>query len=287
MKKCVVLFAAGFCLWSVASFLRMAYAENSSLPRLWEHYFRLYDRRDSESHPQSPSSGIQRLWERYAERISFLAVQEDTPGRRVGEDATFSVFVRESAWKYRAVTYELYFASSTVLARSVYGLAIQSGDVDKVMPLDRFEKGVRGFHYSVAQVCAWIDVVFTDDRAVHTDEERQLIRWLLDDGVVRIIEGKAVPGKTVNHILGAAPGKKRGFETILRHERLHVLWDEDAAFSGEYRRKWNAMSTGEKQKVQKSLSAYSKNNEAQLMEEWAISQAENLPEKELKKMMEL
>jgi hypothetical protein len=266
----------------------MAYAEDLDLSWLWERYFRLYDRQNGKSHPQRPSFDIQRLWDRYAEKISFFTVQGNGPGRRVGEDAAFAVFMRESAWKYRAVTYELYFASSAVLARSVYGLAIQSGDVDKTMPLDRFEKGVRGFHYSVAQVCAWIDAVFADDRAVHTDEERRLIRWLLDDGVVKIVDGKeAVPGGTVSHILGAAPGRKRSFEINLRHERLHVFWDEDAVFSSEYRQKWDAMSAGEKQKVQKSLSAYSQSNEAQLMEEWAISQAENLPEKELKKMMEL
>jgi hypothetical protein len=214
-----------------------------------------------------------------------IAVQKGNPGRSVGENAAPATFMRESAWKYRARTYELYFASSPVLARSVYGLSIQSGDVDKTMPLNRFEKGVRGFHYSVAQVCAWIDAVLADIRAVHTDEERLLMRWLLNDGIVKIVDGKAMPGGTVNHILGAASGKKRSFETNLRHERLHVLWDEDAAFSSEYRQKWNAMSAGEKQEVRKNLSTYSQSNEAQLMEEWAIYQVENLPEQERKKLM--
>jgi hypothetical protein len=238
----------------------MAYAENPDLPRLWE---------------------------RYAEKISLFAAQREGPGKFVGKDAALAASMRESSWKYRAVTYELYFASPAVLARSVYGLAIQSGDVDKAMPLDRFEKGVRGFHYSVAQVCVWFDAVFADDRAIHTDEERRLMRWLLDDGVVRVVDGKVVPGGTVNHILGAAPGRKRSFESTLRHERLHVLWDEDTVFSGEYRQKWDAMSASEKQEVWKKLSAYSQDNEAQLMEEWAIYQAENLPEGKVKNLVGL
>jgi hypothetical protein len=286
MKKHVVLFAAGFCLWSVAPCLRVASAENSDVSRLWERYFRLYEQQEDEI-PQSPSSEVQRAWEHYVGKVLSPAVREDGPGRCVGEDARLAVFMRKSAWKYRVGTYELYFASSPVLARSVYGLAMKSGDVDEAMPLDRFEKGVRGFHYSVAQVCAWIDTVLADDRAVHTDEERRLMRWLLNDGVIRIVDGKAVPGGTVKHVLGAAPGKKRGFEINLRHERLHVFWDEDAAFSGQYRRKWEAMSAGEKQAIRKSLSAYSQSNEAQLMEEWAIFQAENLPEEERKKLVGL
>lgn len=242
------------------SCLRIAYANNPDLPQLWE---------------------------RYAKKVSFFAAQRNGPGKLVGKDDRFAVFMRESAWKYRAVTYELYFSSSTTLARSVYGLAMQSGDVDETMPLDRFERGVRGFHYSVAQVCTWINAIFANDRAVHMDEEHQLIRWLIDDGVIRIVDGKAVPGGIINHILGAAPGRKRSFETTLRHERLHVLWEEDAVFSGEYRKKWNAMSANEKLEVRKSLSAYSQSNEAQLMEEWAISQAENLSKEKVKNLVGL
>jgi hypothetical protein len=288
VKKFAILFAAGVCLWSAAPFPRIAYAEDSDVPRLWERYSRLYVRqREGNEGPQNPSSGIQRLWERYAGKASFFAVREDVPGRCVGEDVALAVFMRNSAWKYRTRTYELYFSSSPALARSVYGLAIQSGDVDKAMRLDRFEKGVQGFHYSIAQVCAWIDTVLANDCAVHTDEERRLMRWLLDDGVVRIVDGKAVPGGTVDHVLGAAPGRKRSFEINLRHERLHVLWDEDVIFTGEYGQKWEAMSASEKREVRKSLPAYSQGNEAQLMEEWAIFQAENLPDNERKELVGL
>jgi hypothetical protein len=113
------------------------------------------------------------------------------------------------------------------------------------------------------------------------------MRWLLDDGIVRIVDGKAAPGGAVRHILGAAPGTKRSFETTLRHERLHVLWDEEATFSGEYRQRWDAMSAGEKQEIRKSLSVYSQSNEAQLTEEWAIHQAEKLPGKRVKNLVGL
>jgi hypothetical protein len=282
-NKHAILLAAGFCLWSATPLLQMANAKSTDLPSLWERYYKLHDRQDAKNPPESFSLGSRCLPEHHPEGN----VQWGGPGKCVGEDAALAAFMRESSWKYRAATYELYFASSTVLARSVYGLAVQSGDVDRGMPLKRFERGVRGFHYSVAQVCAWFDAAFADDSLAQTDEERRLMRWLLDDRVVKIVDGRAVPGGVVKHILGAAPGKKRGFKTTLRHERLHILWDEDEAFSGEYRQKWDAMSDGEKQTIRKNLSAYSQSNEAQLMEEWAIYQAENLPEERVKKLVGL
>lgn len=209
------------------------------------------------------------------------------PGKTVGDDVALSSFMKLSDWRYRTVSYELYFAFSRELARSVYGLAIQNGDVDPTMPLERFEKGVRGFHYTIRQVCLWIDAVLAGDIALQTGEEQQLLLWLLKDGVVDLRDGKAIPAGRIHHVLGAAPGGKRTFETTLRHERLHVLWDEDPVFADTFRKKWQALSESEKQAARKRLAAYAQGNETQLIEEWAVFLAEDMPERERKSLVGL
>lgn len=181
----------------------------------------------------------------------------------------------------------MYFANSPALARSVYGLAIHSGDVAASMPLERFEKGVRGFHYGIGQVCAWLNALLTGSMQFHTDEERRVVFWLLQDGAVDIVDARAVPSGRIRHVLGAAPGKKRNFEDTLCHERLHVLWDEDSAFANEYRTRWNSLGFTEKQSVRERLAAYAQGNEAQLIEEWAVYQAENMPKEERKVLVGL
>jgi hypothetical protein len=231
-------------------------------------------------------SSLRRMWERYVGKTT-LPGRSARPGRCIGDDPALAAFMEVSNWPYRASSYELYFASPSVLARSVYGLAIRSGDVDRTMPLERFEKGVLGFHYSTAQVCAWINAILAEQMPVNTVEERQLIVWLLKNSVVDISNGAATPGLTIRHILGAAPGKKRGFEDTLRHERLHVLWDEDPAFAAGYQAQWSALSESEKQAARERLSAYSQSNEAQLIEEWAIKHAESMPEKQRKALVGL
>lgn len=273
-KHLVILCALAAC-FAAASFGQACAAQgegqNNALEKSWGKFY-------GKIFPFSQNDNLRKIWEGYAGKTAQPQPRiEKYPGRLVGSDPTLAAFWNDSGWKYRASSYELYFASSASLARSVYGLAIQSGDVDATMPLERFEKGVRGFHYSAQQVCGWINAVFAERMPVYTDEEHRLIFWLLKDGVVHVVDGRAIPGTSIRHVLGAAPGTKRGFEPTLIHERLHVLWDEDPSFATEFKAKWDGLSTEEKQAARQGLAAYSQSNEAQLIEEWAVKQAESMP----------
>lgn len=278
-KKSILTFCCLFGFWALASGGGPCRAQAGGLPSLWEVY--------AEKAAPAPQGGaLRKAWELYVKRAS-PPLPVPRPGGVVGGDIELSAFMRRSDWSLRASGYELYFASSVELARSVYGLAVQSGDVDPAMSPERFEKGVLGFHYSIAQVCLWIDAVLAGGTALRTGEERQLLLRLLKDGVVDMRGGKAVPGGRIHHVLGAAPGKKRSFEATLRHERLHVLWDENPSFAAAFREKWRALGEEEKQAARKKLAAYAQDNEAQLMEEWAVFQAENMPEAERKSLVGL
>ena len=256
-----------------------SHAKDAMLGLIWERYA-------EQAATASREEVIKKAWELYIAKAVGVKT-EILPGRTIGEDPAIDGFLSKSGWQYRASSYELYFASSRILARSVYGLAIYSGDVDKTMPLERFEKGVRGFHYSMKQLCGWIDTVRCGVMPLHTDEERQLMQWLEEDRAIRVINGRTVADADIHHILGAAPGKKRSFDATLRHERLHVLWDEAPGFADSAREKWAAMTDGEKAEIRKTLAAYAQSNEPQLMEEWAIYQAENMPEAERRALIGL
>jgi hypothetical protein len=194
----------------------------------------------------------------------------------IGSEDKLRPMLPDKLWPWRDVSFEFYFYTRTELARSVFGLAQISGDVSKEMKLDRFEKGVQGFHYDVDQICVWLNSILNETVSYNTDEEARLIGWLLSSGVINIISGKAVPGKLIHHILGAAPGKKRSLAEALLHERLHVRWDEDLDFKTTFMAKWNKMTKDEKEKVYNSLSSYSRDNELQIIEEWAVKSSEVL-----------
>ena len=255
---------------------QLCHAQTDGLSSVWDRYA---NQTPPSAVPGNEDPRPRRMWDHFLKRIP-LPGQAAYPGRHVGDDPSLAGFMGKSNWPHRATSYELYFAQSSALARSVYGLAVKSGDVDATTPLDRFEKGVRGFHYGIGQVCAWFNAVLAGQMPFYTDEERLLALWLLKDGAMDVVAGKAVPSGRIHHVLGAAPGKKRSFEATLRHERLHVLWDEDAAFADRYREQWNSLSVAEKQAARDRLSAYSQSNEAQLIEEWAIADAEAMPENE-------
>jgi hypothetical protein len=246
---------AAFLLLGAVCSVQESHARPDSLEKAWELFT-----------PKPPSSGansgitpktgdpLGRIWERYIGTV-ILPEKGQYPGRCIGDDPALAAFAKVSRWQYRSTSYELYFASSQALARSIYGLAMHSGDVDRAMQLERFEKGVRGFHYSIAQLCAWFNAVLSEQMPVHTTEERQFILCLLQDGAVNIVNGSAVPGTNIHHVLGAAPGKKRAFEASLVHERLHVLWDEDPNFATTNRTQWNTLGEDEKQEARKRLAA--------------------------------
>lgn len=279
MKHSILFFIGVFAVFFSVPHSVQECSAQTRVERAWEQF--------AKQTPLPPQRNvIQETWERYVRKIPVPASAK-YPGRTVGEEASLAGFMERSIWRHRATSYELYFASSRELARSVYGLAIQSGDVDSSMALERFEKGVRGFHYSAPQVCEWVNAVLGGLSPIQTDEERQILLWLLKDGVVDIVNGKAQPAGGINHVLGAAPGKNRKFETTLRHERFHVLWDEDPELADTAKKEWAALTEAEKKEIRKTLAAYAQNNEAQLMEEWAIFKAENMPDAQRKPLVGL
>lgn len=218
------------------------------------------------------------VWQHYISKMeSFFPIMPSGPGRSVGDAASLQLVAASAHWKWRPVVYELYFESAPELARSVYGLALDMNDIDRDMPLNRFERGGQAFHYDVSQICRWINNVLHERVPVNTPQERRLIDWLFSDGVVDIKGGLAVPGEKVRHILGVAGGKKRSFAINLVHERLHIVWDENEDFRNDAKKRWQTLSEKEKQSVYESLPGYSKDREEQIVEEWAVREAEGLP----------
>ena len=197
-----------------------------------------------------------------------------TPGKIAGQATDEMKALHAYAWRYRAVTYELYYGDSRDLARTVYGIALHAGDIDASLPPERFIKGARGYHYSVDQICAWINDLLGKKGAEPRFDELALLGLLLQDRVVTVREGRFAPAGTIKHVLGAAPGSKRSFADNLRHERLHIFWDENTDMRQRTEKAWRALSEAEKDKVRKALAQYAQGNERQLMEEWAIYDAE-------------
>lgn len=223
---------------------------------------------------------LEEIWNKYApgaahvpDTANATARQESVfPGRILGEPQGEGESAFQHAWKYRSVTYELHYADPERLARSVYGLAIHARDVSPELPREKFFGGVRGFHYATWQICRWLDDARREGKNL-SPEEAELADMLVQDGVIRLESG-CEPGTPVRHVLGAAPGKKRSFARSLRHERLHVYWDEDIGFQARSRARWIALPDSEKEAERRKLKNYSQDNEWQLIEEWAVSGAE-------------
>jgi hypothetical protein len=257
------------------SFTRLFLLDNFLTGRLILAFFLAFATAPCPASAGMGQEALQRLWNYFAS----LHLRQDTglPGRVVGQSAELTAFFFQSRWAHRQTTYELYFAEPEELARSVYSLALASGDITPDMPRDRFEKGVRGFHYSMEQVRRWADGVLADEISLPRSE-RAFWDMLVADAVLSIADGKTVGSATITHILGAASGRRRRFIDNLRHERLHVLWDESPDFSLDAAARWAEMREEDKQEVFSSLSAYSTERESQIMEEWAVRQAERHPE---------
>jgi hypothetical protein len=243
--------------------------EDRSLREIWERFApsarQPGDRPDSAGVPESPS----------------LA-----PGRCIGDSAEARA-AAISSWPWRQSGYELYFASAVELARSIYGLALATGDVGPEITMERFERGAQGFHYGVEQLCPWAEKLLAGINSFRSAEERRLLDLLFLEGVLAGRGGKIVPGGKIRHVLGAAGGKKRSLAENLAHERLHVLWDEDEAFRKAGLSRWLALSGEEKQRIRLALPGYSPENEAQFLEEWAVREAEKLPAEQRKKLIGL
>lgn len=177
------------------------------------------------------------------------------------------------AWKFRKQTYELHFDSRQTLGRTVYDLALHSGDIPPSVSRERVEAGVEGFHYGIQQVCSWLNAVFEGQRETPVRETLLFMGYLLRDQVVVLRDGIFEPGKEIKHVLAAAEGRKRSLEENLNHERLHVFWDEDPAFQKQARKAWNALSSSARKAEQDKLKQYA-DNDALRLEEWAVREAQ-------------
>lgn len=211
---------------------------------------------------------------------SYLALAQNTrpanflqcPGRLLRNAQTgAAAFSHE--WKYRKTTYELHFDSRQTLARTVYDLALHSGDIPSSVSRERVEAGVEGFHYGINQICAWLNDVFQGKRETPVRETLLFIGYLLQDQVLVLQEGTFVPGKKIRHVLAAAEGRKRSMEENLNHERLHVFWDEDPGFMKQARKAWGALPSSEQQRERDRLKQYAEDDGLRL-EEWAVREAQ-------------
>jgi hypothetical protein len=196
------------------------------------------------------------------------------PGRIFWARTEASCSSFAAPWRYRAHPYELYYDDSRPLARTAYALALHARDIDLSLPVEKFLGGVLGFHYSVDQVCDWLNDVTTGKSPDPVLDEAMLAGLLLSDRVIVFHKGRFTSTGRVRHVLAASAGKKRSFASTLLHERLHVFWDEDAAFRERMTGEWQALSEERKTAEKKALSRYAADNEVQLMKEWAIKAAE-------------
>lgn len=228
--------------------------------------------------PSAHGWTLEEAWDKYApvaqnsKRVSAPA-EIVFPGRLLGQANPARTTLFQNNWGQRTNTYELHYEEPTQLSRTVYGLALHARDVDNTLPQEKFINKVLGYHYSIDQVCAWANALLNNEHKTNLDDNI-LLGMLLMDKVLVLNQGRFEPGGTVKHILAAAPGKKRSFADNLRHERLHVLWDEDPIFKQAMLKLWEELPEQKKTEAKAGLNKFAKDNERQLIEEWAIKQAE-------------
>jgi hypothetical protein len=226
----------------------------------------------------TPARGgvLEEIWNKYAPGGKQQEEREEgkRPGRIMGETTGERERIFSFPWRYRSMTYELHYEDSEALARTVYGIALHSGDIDESLAPQRFIDGVLGYHYRTEQICAWLNAVGEKKAPDPALDETLLVGLLLQDRIIGLANGRFTPTGAAGHVLAAAPGKKRPFFLNLRHERLHIYWDEDGAFRENAQKSWEQLSGEEREQALKKFSRYAKDNERQMIEEWAISRAE-------------
>lgn len=224
--------------------------------------------------------------------LAYGPVRSMFPGRIMDSKEAMDAMLKEQKdgaptevnfyypWLYRDQTYEMHFAHPQDLASCIYSLAIFTKDISPNVPYEKFIKGVSGFHYSVEQICDWINALQNSDQL--RENELAFIALLRHDGVIErdATTQQYKPKGKVAHVLAASASKKRSILTNLRHERLHVYWDLDSSFRDKYIKIATSMSPEEQKQAFKHLVNYNQENIAQLIEEWAIGQAEKEPLKQ-------
>lgn len=216
---------------------------------------------------------LEELWNKYAPEDFRETKPLPTPGILPDQAPGTGESLFSYQWKYRPRTFEIHYDNPERLAKGIYSLALFAGDISGELPIEKFYKGVTGFHYSSQQIADWLNDILAR-HAVLPPEENELVGDLLKGGVIRIGRNGFMPGDGLSHVLGAAPGKKRTFADNLLHERLHVFWDEDSQMREQAEAQWARLNDQEKDAIRKRLKNYNQGNEKQLLEEWAILEAE-------------
>ena len=183
----------------------------------------------------------------------------------------------QRAWPGRSITAELYYPTQSLLARTAYDLAVFARDIGPEVDLARFERGAQGFHYHVNQVVGWANSLVERRAAPSTAEGQRLLEWLVASGVLRWDGGRYGRGGAVLHVLGATAGARRAFVLNLNHERLHVHWDENAAFREAELAGWRALDKAEKTEFLSRMRGYDQSRDLQMAEEWAVRRNEAVP----------
>lgn len=223
---------------------------------------------------ESRAEVLEELWNKYAPEDFKENRVLPTPGLLADQAPGTGESSFSYQWKYRPGTFEIHYDNPEQLARGIYSIALFTGDISKDLPVEKFYKGVTGFHYSSRQIADWLNDVIARHMAL-PPEENVLVGELLKGGVIQIGQNGFMPGKDLNHVLGAAPGKKRTFAKNLLHERLHVFWDEDREMREQAEAQWAKLTDDEKAAIRQRLKNYNQGNERQLLEEWAVLEAEN------------
>lgn len=205
-----------------------------------------------------------------------LSKSKEYPGALVGNLSLQKMSYFHQSWRFRKMSYEMFFSKQESMCPAIYGLAIFTKDITPEIPLSRFSSGVQGFHYAVEQVVDWLNAVKAGKFKRYDPSESFLEGRLLDDGVIKLDGGSYVKTGIVHHVLGATSGKKRSFAKNLTHERFHIVWDEDESFRQYWLDRWNNMSGEEKGRIVQSLGkkGYAAESESGVTKEWAVRSSE-------------
>ena len=248
---------------------------------------------DVEVDKEKPSLGIQLLFKKYLS-VSDKTIPEfqtansnvysnnsahstEYPGWIVGKWKIKPDGLFFENWRYRNTTYEILFFTKAKLAQMIYDLALFSKDLDKSVSLARFKRGAQGFHYSTELVVTWANDLAKRQQNIASAGATTFLEKLHNDKVLFKSEGSCRATGKVQHIIGAAPGKKRSLALNLNHERWHVMWDENPQFRELYLGKWQTLSDSQKRTLLQGFIGYNQEREMQIVEEWAVKENEREP----------
>lgn len=190
------------------------------------------------------------------------------PGMIYGKEQGTGESSFNFAWPYRHIAFEMHIQDQKQLSAMIYSLAVHAKDITKDTPRDKFYKGVSGFHYSIEQICDWLN---DPNKIELSAEERGFVQQLENHGVIKKEANQYTAASGIKHVLAASASKKRSFERNLRHERLHIFYDEDQAFRNSCLERFKTLDVVEQKEILKNYSHYNQENLPQLIEEWAVS----------------